>query len=138
MNIKDIHELIKGHEGLRLKPYLCTAGKTSIGYGRNLSDKGISKNEAQFMFNNDLADCAADLEAIFPGHFQKLPMDIQMVLMDMRFNLGSGGFRRFKKMIRAVRGNDLPGMIREMKDSKWYRQVPGRAEDLIQMVEVFV
>jgi len=24
------------HEGLRLKPYRCTAGKLTIGYGRNL------------------------------------------------------------------------------------------------------
>jgi len=27
-------------------------------------------------------------------------------------------------------------MIIQMKDSRWYRQVPGRAEDLIQMIEV--
>lgn len=29
MNIKDV---IKKNEGLRLKPYKCTAGKVSIGY----------------------------------------------------------------------------------------------------------
>jgi lysozyme len=29
------------HEGLRLKPYRCTAGKLTIGVGRSLDDCGI-------------------------------------------------------------------------------------------------
>jgi len=29
-------------EALRLKPYRCTAGKLTIGVGRNLDDRGIS------------------------------------------------------------------------------------------------
>lgn len=138
MNMQEIQELIIRHEGLRLKPYRCSAGKLTIGIGRNLDDRGISEDEARFMMANDLADCAADLESIFPGQFQNLPMKIQMVLMDMRFQLGPGGFRGFKKMIQAVRDDDPAEMIRQMKDSRWYRQVPGRAEDLIRMVEVFV
>lgn len=47
---KDFHkkltdQLIK-HEGLRLKPYRCPAGKLTIGIGRNLEDKGITEKEA--------------------------------------------------------------------------------------------
>lgn len=34
-------------EGLRLKPYLCTAGKRTIGIGRNLDDKGLNADEAR-------------------------------------------------------------------------------------------
>ncbi len=30
------------HEGLKLKPYRCTAGKLTIGIGRNLDNCGIS------------------------------------------------------------------------------------------------
>jgi lysozyme len=30
------------HEGLRLKPYRCTACKLTIGIGRNLNECGIS------------------------------------------------------------------------------------------------
>ena len=138
MNLKALHDQIIDHEGLRLKPYRCTAGKLTIGIGRNLDDKGINEDEARFMMANDLAECAADLESIFPGQFQKLPENIQMALMDMRFQLGPGGFRGFQKMIRAVRRNNLPEMIRQMKDSRWYQQVPNRANDLIRMIEVFV
>ena len=38
-----IKEQLVRHEGLRLKPYRCTAGKLTIGIGRNLDDCGISK-----------------------------------------------------------------------------------------------
>jgi hypothetical protein len=59
------------------------------------------------------------------------------VLVDMRFQLGDAGFRKFKRMIRAIRREDHVGMIREMRDSRWYRQTPERAEDLIRMVRPF-
>ena len=34
-------KLISLHEGLRLGVYRCPAGKLTIGFGRNLEDKGI-------------------------------------------------------------------------------------------------
>jgi lysozyme len=40
------------HEGLRLKPYLCPAGKLTIGIGRNLEGKGITKQEAVMLLEN--------------------------------------------------------------------------------------
>jgi lysozyme len=45
MNIDQAKKMLLVDEGLRLKPYRCTAGKTSIGYGRNLDDVGISQRE---------------------------------------------------------------------------------------------
>ena len=39
-------ERLVQHEGLRLKPYRCTAGKLTIGVGRNLEDKGLIKEGA--------------------------------------------------------------------------------------------
>ena len=38
--------MLKRHEGFRAFPYLDTVGKLTIGYGRNLSDVGISIEEA--------------------------------------------------------------------------------------------
>ena len=49
-----INQLIL-EEGLCLKPYRCSAGKLTIGVGRNLDDNGISKQEALFLFKNDVA-----------------------------------------------------------------------------------
>ena len=50
----DLMESLKSQEGLRCKPYKCTSGKLTIGYGRNLEDVGISQKEAEYLFENDV------------------------------------------------------------------------------------
>ena len=52
--LERIKEQLVRHEGLRLKPYRCTAGKLTIGIGRNLDDCGISKTEAYVLLENDI------------------------------------------------------------------------------------
>ncbi len=37
-----IKEQLVRHEGLRLRPYRCPAGKLTIGYGRNLVSRQVS------------------------------------------------------------------------------------------------
>lgn len=134
MNMQGIQEQLIRHEGLRLKPYRCTAGKLTIGVGRNLDDKGISKEEALHLLNNDTTESFRKLTCIFPDQFRGWPDKFQRVLTDMHFQLGDAGFRKFKKMIRAVKAEDRVEMIRQMRDSRWYRQTTNRAEDLIGMV----
>ena len=138
MDMKAMQEQLKRHEGLRLKPYKCTAGRLSIGYGRNLSDKGISETEAHYLLENDIYDSIKDMMRLFPDHYINLPDVIQRVIIDMRFQLGPNRFRQFEKMISAIHSNNLPGMVREMKDSNWYKQTPNRASELVAMVEGFI
>ena len=45
-----VNQLMR-QEGLRLKPYKCTGDKLTIGYGRNLEDRGITESEAMAMLN---------------------------------------------------------------------------------------
>ncbi|MCK5604615.1 lysozyme, partial [Candidatus Pacearchaeota archaeon] len=111
------------HEGLKLKPYHCSADKLTIGVGRNLEDKGITEKEALYLLKNDISDCIADLQKVFGGEFWILPEIVQRVLVDMRFNLGATGFRGFKKMIAAVKEDDFGKAALEMRDSKWFKQV---------------
>ena len=136
MNHRKLQNMLISHEGFSRLAYKCTAGATTVGYGRNLDSLGVTKCEATFLLDNDIRRCTADLLSIFPDQFESFPENIQMVLIDMRFQMGYRGFRKFKKMIAAVKVQDWPEMIIQMKDSRWYRQVPGRAEDLIQMIEV--
>ena len=126
-------QLIK-HEGLRLKPYHCPAGKLTIGIGRNLEDKGITENEAVMLLENDIQECLQDLETLFQA-FDQLPESVQRVLVDMRFNLGPNRFRHFKKMIAAVKNQDFIQAAAEMKDSRWYSQVGQRARTLVNMMQ---
>ena len=137
MNIQKIQDMLIAHEGLKLKLYRCTENKLTVGIGRNLESRGITKNEALYLLGNDIRLCAADLPSVFSG-FTSLPENVKMVLMDMRFQLGPNRFRKFKNMIRAVKNHDWPEMIKQMKDSRWYRQVPNRAHNLIKLVQVLI
>ena len=125
MNIK---ELLIEHEGLKLKPYKDTKGILTIGVGRNLEDNGISQLEALYLLENDIKRVVKELREIFPN-FDELPENVKMVLIDMDFNLGKTRFLQFKKMIQAVKNRNWEEMVKEMKDSKWCRQLKDRCED---------
>ena len=71
------------HEGLRLKPYRCTAGKLTIGIGRNLDDCGISQKEAYAMLERDIADCEQWLIDEIPEVYNKLEEVLKSVLLNM-------------------------------------------------------
>ena len=133
MNYTKLREVITDHEGLKFKPYKCTAGKLTIGIGHNLDDRGVSPAVVNLMYEEDVTEVVADLKIIFTD-FDDLPDDIQIVLADMRFQLGANRFRKFKKMIAAVKQSNWPEMIIQMKDSDWYKQTTNRANDLISMV----
>ena len=53
-------------EGERLKPYKCTAGKVTIGVGRNLDDVGISKWESRMMLDEDVKRVGWELDKRIP------------------------------------------------------------------------
>lgn len=132
-----VEEQIKEDEGLRLEPY-GSEGSIHIGYGRNLSGKGISPAEAEFLFANDLAEVREDLTSALPD-WPGLPFEIQAVLVQMRYQLGPSGFRDFEGMIQAVKDRDWSAMAAEMRDSHWYRvQTPERAERLVRQVDEFI
>lgn len=131
---QEVAEFIKSHEGISLKPYLDTVGKWSIGIGRNLDDCGIRMDEALHMLDNDINQATSDLTRILPEWLQ-CPPEVQLVLIDMMFQLGLTRFCGFKKMIEAVKCHDYSKMIEEIKDSKYAKQVPSRAEDNISRVK---
>ncbi|KKM89778.1 hypothetical protein LCGC14_1245310 [marine sediment metagenome] len=126
--------MIIRHEGLRLKPYLDSVGKLTIGVGRNLDDMGISKEEAMFLLRNDLKRVMTEARGSLP-FYDELSIVRQDVILDMVFNLGITRFLGFKKMIRALKKENYKEASVEMKKSKWYQQVPNRAKELIKMMK---
>lgn len=133
MNLKNLREQLIKSEGLKLKPYTDTVGKLTIGIGRNLTDKGITKNEAHYLCDNDIFECMNDLYSIF-FNFGFFSENRQHALMEMRFNLGHKGFRTFKKMIQAIRDNDWLEAEIQALDSKWATQVKGRAKRIAKIL----
>lgn len=128
-------ELVRKHEGLRLKVYRDTAGKLTIGYGRNLDDKGISNSEAETLLDNDLKEVYGDLETIFSKTIWDEDINRLAALVSMRFNLGPAGFRKFKKMIEAVRNRDWNEAANQAKDSQWYSQVGVRGQEIVDLLK---
>lgn len=133
MYIGKAAQLIKKHEGLRLRPYKCTAGKITIGYGRNLEDNGISQYEAEQMLFNDIQNCYA--ECIKLPCWNKINETRQAVLIDMCYNLGITKLKQFKKMLAALEVGAYNRASAEMLDSKWAREVKTRATELAEIMK---
>lgn len=125
---------VKIHESLRLKPYKCTAGKTTIGYGRNLDDVGLSNEEAEYLLMHDLEN--AEKEAARLDCYKKLNQNRKDILIEMVFNLGYPRLCGFKKMIQALDRDDYDGAANEMLDSKWARDVGDRANTLAYFMRI--
>tara|TARA_R110001599_G_scaffold331340_2_gene546057 strand:- start:262 stop:678 length:417 start_codon:yes stop_codon:yes gene_type:complete len=127
--IKDVAKQIKIDEGFVSTPYECTAGKITIGYGRNIEDNGITREEAEILLSNDIKGTFCELEAKFDW-FLLMPYDKQAVLINMCFNLGLTRLLKFKKMLAALKVKDYKEASIQMLDSKWAEQVGERATRL--------
>ncbi len=131
-------EQLKRHEGLKLKPYKCSAGKLTIGYGRNIEDKGISEVEAEDMLYHDIKETESELVSKLTLIMDELNMARRDVLINMAFNMGVSGLFKFKKMLSALTISDYGEASLQMLDSKWARQVGVRADELAEQMRVGV
>ena len=128
----DTYQLIKRHEGLRLKPYADTEGHLTIGYGRALNIVGISDDEAEMMLRHDVANAVGKLSRL--DWFRSLDEVRAAALVDMAFNLGWLKLLGFTHFLDAVKRKDFETAAREMIDSRWAGQVGTRATELAGMI----
>lgn len=133
--VDSVASLLKAEEGLRLSPYRCTAGRLTIGYGRNLDDKGITADEAEFLLVDDILDATMDCMTIFGCAVWSRLSDVRKaVLCSMRFQLGPGGIRQFVGTIKAVKDGRWADAASHMLVSEWARQTPARARRAADMM----
>lgn len=144
-----VNKLI-AHEGLRLQVYQDTLGIDTIGIGRNLEDRGITKEEldwmdmpnmdaiyehgireadAMYLAQNDVQIVEEELLRAHPC-VEDLDAVRQLVVMDMAFNMGVPRLCKFKKMWNAIHENKFDIAAKEMLDSRWAIQVKSRAVKL--------
>jgi len=126
LNLDAIKSSLKIHEGKSLKPYQCTAGKLSIGYGRNLDDRGITTEEAEYLLANDIQVAVRELDRAFPG-WRNHSDNVQNVLVELSFAMGAPRLAGFRKMWAALDAKDYPTAAAELLDSRWRQQVGQRA-----------
>lgn len=131
-----LFEQLERDEGRRRFPYTDTVGKLTIGIGRNLTDRGLSDDEIDFLLANDVRECVTDLES-FPW-FCGLDDVRRNVVINMRFQLGPAKFRKFKATIAAIAAGDYVKAGDQMQASLWAKQVPNRARRLIRAMKTGV
>ena len=132
--------IIAKHEGLRLTPYRCSAGKLSIGYGRNLDDVGISMTEANAMLEADVATAYAEARQF--EWFRDMSEPRKAAIANMIFNLGLPRFKGFKNTLMYLAQGDYTDAATEILQgtgpggkSRWYVQVGKRAEEVSEMLK---
>jgi len=149
VNDKDKHKVYKDTEGkytvgnghLLTNPELKKLKETQVG----LTPEGmeITQEEADEWFAADLKDANDDVEALYGD----IPMaeEQREVLVNMAFNLGRKGLRKFKQMRKGLVAGDSKKVAHEMqftwdkknnkyKTSDWYEQVKGRGKRLVGQV----
>ena len=120
------------HEGYRRDPYKDTVGKLTGGTGHLMTKKDIEDFQYEWInewkdsywaehFRDDVLSATADVVALVQ-EFNTQPNNLQKeVLINMRFNLGDAGLRKFKGMLGALSDGDVSKAADEMIDSKWHR-----------------
>ena len=122
---------IKRHEGFRAEPYTCPAGRWTIGYGYNL-EAGMTLEEAEALLTLRVSSCIAHWERY--RWWDRLTAPRQRALVEMCYQLGAGGCRRFERMLRALADADYERAADEMLDSRWAEQTPARAEHCAELM----
>jgi lysozyme len=124
-----ILDQLKRDEGLRLTPYKDSVGKTTIGYGRNLDDVGITTEEASALLLNDIERATNDLSKQLPW-IASMDSARQGVLLNMAFNMGIHALLGFKNFLALAEAMSYTDASDEMLNSKWAEQVGARAHRL--------
>ena len=126
MNYDILLEQLKDFEGLELKAYQCTAGKTTIGLGRNLDDYGITEEEAYYLAKNNINELEDELDRAIPW-WRLLDDARHRALIILSYNVGTTTLLKFKKTLQYLEDGSYEEAAKEVLDSRWADQVGRRA-----------
>ena len=143
----DLRNLLIRHEGTRLKPYKCPAGKETIGIGHNMDANplpgmikhqldtfgSITEDMAMELLDHDLLDAIFNCQRLYRD-FEKFSERRKMALVDFIFNVGVRTARTFERTNRAINRGDWEAAAQGFEKSLWYRQVNHRAVEIVSMI----
>ena len=109
-------------------------GNLTIAVGRNLSAKGLSQKERDFLLNNDMDDATMALEANWPWAMQ-LDDTRKGAMLNLVFNMGSHALSGFPKFLAAMQQGDWATAKAELLNSAADHEEPQRIERLALQVE---
>ena len=127
--------MLKRHEGVRSKVYVCSAGYETIGVGRNISATGLGldPDEIDFLLMNDITRVRQELNRVFKW-FDGLDAARKDAMIDIAFNLGLTVLCKFEKSLAYMESGDYMLAADEFLDSNWAKQVGNRAIEVTDMI----
>ena len=132
--VRNLIENIKESEGFVEHVYDDSLGIPTIGFGFAIKDLILDEDIASEILVRKVEKLAKRVEAKFDW-FNEANDDIKEVVIEMCYQLGLGGFSKFKKTISYLESKDYKSASVEMLDSKWATQTPNRAKKLSEVVK---
>ncbi len=139
MNIDKLREELKEDEGCKYEIYLDHLGLPTHGIGHLITEwdeeyekkvgTEVSEERVNECFAKDVETVLEDCKVLY-SNFDELPEEVQLILANMMFNMGRTRLSKFSKLKLAVDDEDWMEASIQMEDSRWYKQVPNRAERL--------
>ncbi len=131
--------ILAHEEGFRNKPYLCSEGYVTVGFGTKLhSRKGMLPSEfpldldrasARVLMENDINKLHQKLvDSNVSSTYLCIPNDCRAVIQSMAYQLGVRGLLKFRKMWAALSKGDWHEASVQALDSRWAKQTPARAK----------
>lgn len=144
--IELINEL-KREEGFRASIYQCSEGVDTIGYGFNVAYltkdeialnggfiEPMSEEVATQILNLKVSKLIKAVDEVY-SWIDTLPEVVKIGIYDMIYQLGIKGFGSFVNTQKYLKLLDYSKAIENIKNSKWAKQTPRRANNLIKRLE---
>ena len=131
INLNKLSKRIKKNEGYKNQIYLDQLGHKTIGFGHLIkkNDKFIvgrkyKKKILNEIFIKDFKKAIFFFDQEFGS--KKIPTNVKEVIIEMIFQLGIRGTKKFKKFFYHIHKSEYFMAAFEMLNSKWYDQTPSR------------
>ena len=140
MDIEQLRLELEEDEGIKYEIYNDHLGYPTFGVGHLVRGDDpefgmpvgtpIDKDRVAEAFEEDIETVLEDCCKLY-SDFDDLPEEVQRIVANMMFNLGYPRLSAFRGMKAGVEARDWDKAADEMVDSRWYNQVPNRAERLV-------
>jgi lysozyme len=135
MDALKVRKMFVRDEGLKLKPYTCSAGRLTVGVGHNIQDNGISEAVAYQMLAEDVQSAEKACISIFgKGLWDKWSENRRLGWVNFAFNVGFKTMLSFRNTLRCGLREDWAGVEAGIRKSAYAKQVGSRADRVIAMI----
>ncbi len=131
-----LKDILGRHEGRRRFPYddadgrrigpgkRTIRGKLTIGKGRNLEAVGLSDDEIEHLFENDIRRAVSGAKRLI-RNFDSLSENRQIVVVSLVYMMGEAGFMSWTDTRRLIEDGRFEEAARHIEQSKMYAQLGG-------------